>query len=237
VTGFLTAEGVTKRYGAVTALRGVDLSFARGSFVLLLGPNGAGKSTLLGILAGRIRPTAGKVTLAGRELRGDEEARSRTGLVAHAPFLYPGLTARENLLLFARLYKVASPAARVEETLALVGMADRADERVGGFSRGMTQRTSIARSLLHDPDLLIWDEPFSGLDLQIAASLRLLLVSLKEKGRTILLATHELGPAAGLPDEVVVVAKGRVRHRGRPEGDLTALYLSVMDGLRAGGRA
>jgi ABC-type multidrug transport system ATPase subunit len=237
LSAFLAAAGVAKRYGAVSALRGVDLDVPRGAFVLLLGPNGAGKSTLLGILAGRIRPSAGVVTLAGRELRGDAHARSLTGLVAHAPFLYPGLTARENLQLFARLYRIPSSALRVEEALGQVGMAEHADERVDGFSRGMTQRTAIARSLLHDPDLLIWDEPFSGLDLVIAASLRELLLSLKQRGRTIILATHELGPAAGLPDEVVVLARGRVRHRGPAQGDLSSLYLSVMRPAAAGGRA
>ncbi len=237
MNGFLAAAAVTKRYGAVTALRGVDLSVPRGSFVLLLGPNGAGKSTMLGILAGRIRPTSGTVTLDGKELRGDAGARSHTGLVAHSSFLYPGLTARENLMLYAHLYRLPDPPRRVVEVLEQVGMAEHADELLGGFSRGMTQRASIARSLLHDPDLLIWDEPFSGLDLLIAASLRELLLSLKQRGRTILLATHELGPAAGLPDQVVVLARGSVRHRGPAVEDLSTLYLSVMGSAAAGARA
>ncbi len=227
---FLHAEGVTKRYGAVAALRGVDFAAAEGEFVLLLGPNGAGKSTLLSILAGRTRPNAGRVSLAGSEIRGDEEARGRTGLVAHAPFLYPSLTARENLLLFGRLHRLASPADRAEEVLELVGMTAHAHERVGGFSRGMTQRTAIARSLLHDPDLLIWDEPFSGLDIQMAAQLRELLLALRARKRTILLTTHELSFVQGLPDEVLILKGGRIRHRGPGSADLAGLYLSAVKG-------
>ena len=176
---FLEAEGIVKRYGPLAALNGVDLAMEEGASLVLLGPNGAGKSTLLGVLAGRIHPSAGTVRLRGREIKRSREARALTGYLSHDSMLYNGLSAQENLILFARLYGVDSIADRVEEMLRLIGLWDRRDDKEGGFSRGMEQRLAIARALLHNPSLLILDEPFSGLDYRSSRKLTDILTTLR----------------------------------------------------------
>ena len=230
---FLEVEGVAHRYGAVQALDRVDLSVDRGAFLVLLGPNGAGKSTLLGILAGRMRPTQGRVYLDGERVGASLRARAITGYVSHASLLYPGLTAEENLVFYGRLHGLASPGERAAEVLDLMGLRDRAGDAVGSFSRGMEQRLAIARALLPDPKFLILDEPFSGLDYSSSRAFAQLLGSLKDGRRTFVMATHDLDSVGSLGSEVAVMSGGRVVHRGGIDGDLRTLYTDVLAG---GGR-
>ncbi len=208
----VAARGLVKHFGGVTALDGVDLDVAGGSTLAVLGPNGAGKSTLLRLLAGLARPSAGRLTVAGE--RADRRAaRGRIGLVAHTTFLYPALTARENLIFAGRLYRVPKPAARAARLLEDEGLARVAERPVGTFSRGMAQRLAIARALVHEPQVVLLDEPFTGLDSAAADRLAARLVRLRQEGRTSVLVTHEVRQAAALADQTIVLARGRVEHR------------------------
>jgi len=204
----LEARGLTKRFGARTALDAVDLTLARGESVALFGANGAGKSTLLGLLAGTIRPSAGTIVTQG----------AAVGVVAHPTLLYDDLTARENLLFFARLYGVPEPRARVDDLLGRAGLAERGDEPVRAFSRGMQQRVSLARSLVHDPPVLFLDEPFTGLDPAGAAALRATLLALRGEGRTLVLSSHDLASGLELSDRWLVLRRGRIAREGASSG-------------------
>jgi len=208
----IAARGLEKRFGPVHALRGIDLEVPAGSTLAVLGPNGAGKSTLLRLLAGLARPTAGTLRVGpiGEDRR---RTRGRVGYLAHATFLYPALTARENLIFAARLYGVANPARRADELLAAQDLTSVADRPAGGFSRGMAQRLAIARGLVHDPAIVLLDEPYTGLDRSAAAALTLRLAALRAGGRTLVLVTHELPRACELADRAIVLADGRVVHQ------------------------
>jgi len=205
----LSARGLEKRFGRSPALRGIDLEVAEGAALALLGPNGAGKSTLLRLAAGLARPSGGSLQVAGLRA-GLPGARARVGLVAHATFLYPELTARENLIFAGRLHGLADPAARADALLEEEGLAAVAGRPARGFSRGMAQRLAIARGLVHDPALLLLDEPFAGLDPRAAGRLAERLAGLRRAGRTLVLVTHDPGLALRLADAAVVLARGRI---------------------------
>jgi heme exporter protein A len=177
----------------------------------LLGANGAGKSTLLKILATLIPPTSGELHLLGQPAGGDVAAiRSRIGMIAHQPMLYRDLSARENLAFFGSLYGISKPADRIAELLDMVGLPDRADDPVKTLSRGMTQRIAIARALMHDPQLLLADEPFDGLDAPSSQALEGLLRQLRDQGRTIIVSNHDIGQSLRLTDHVIVLKSGRI---------------------------
>jgi ABC-type multidrug transport system ATPase subunit len=233
---FLRAEGLVKRYGHINALRGIDLQVDRGDSLVLLGPNGAGKSTLLGVLAGRVRPTKGRVILQGEILGKSATARGQTGYLAHSSLLYQGLTARENLLFYGNLYGVEDPAVRSDEMLHFMGLWERRNDRVGGFSRGMEQRLSIARSLLHDPQLILLDEPFSGLDYQSSRAFAHALRQLRDGRRTLVIATHDMAVVEDLGDRVTIMNKGRILHQGTipvdTPGSIRDLYTRVIPGVK-----
>lgn len=215
----LRASGLGKRFGRTAALDGIDLTLPTGACLAVLGANGAGKSTLLRLLAGLARPTSGALSVAGGPAH-LPAARRLVGFIGHASLLYPYLTARENLLFAARLHQVPEAAARVERWLERVGLSRVADLPVGGFSRGMSQRLAIARGLVHDPFLLLLDEPFAGLDARAAARLAEQLAALHAAGRTLVLVTHDLRRAAELSDRAIVLAAGRIvfDSQGRPAG-------------------
>ncbi len=209
----LAVSKLAKRYGASRALAGVDLTMTAGRMCALLGPNGAGKLTLLGILLTLVRPSSGRVTFrAGdRELEPGPELRSRIGVLAHESFIYGELTGWENLLFYARLYHVEDGAARARQLLDRVGLEDRAAERQARtYSRGMTQRLALARALLHDPEVLLLDEPFTGLDRTGAAALASTLADAKAQGKVMVVVTHDFDAIAGVADHVVVLRRGKI---------------------------
>jgi heme exporter protein A len=204
------ARDVEKWYGPVPAVRGVSFALAEGTFLTVFGPNGAGKSTLLRMLCGAVRPTRGRVSIAGADVAGgDRSWRAQVGLLSHQTFLYGGLTAAENLDFYARLYALDSRADRVDAALRDVGLWERRADRVRGFSRGMQQRLALARTLLHDPAAVFLDEPYTGLDPHAAAMLRRVLERLRDGRRTVVLVTHNLSQGLELADRVVVQVGGR----------------------------
>jgi heme exporter protein A len=204
----LEARGVEKWYGPLPAVRGVDFSLAPGEFLVVFGPNGAGKTTLLRMLCGAVKPTHGAV-LVGGEPVAEDAARRRIGLLSHQTFLYPGLSAAENLDFYARLYGLPRRRELVAEALVSVGLADRAGDRVRTFSRGMQQRVALARTLLHDPAVVLLDEPYTGLDPHAAAMLSGILDRLRDGRRTVVLVTHNLSQGLEQADRVAVQVGGR----------------------------
>ena len=179
---------LVKSFGHQVALRGVDLAVAEGEFLTLFGPNGAGKTTLLRIVASLTRPSAGTVLLRGQDLgKAAAALRRRIGLISHNPLLYGDLTAEENLRFFARLYDLAGGAARIDAVLEQVGLAIRRRDPVRTYSRGMVQRLAIARAILHDPDIMLLDEPYTGLDQDASAMLDAVLKQIAAQGRTVVM--------------------------------------------------
>lgn len=204
---------LTKSFGARKVLAGLDLQVQPGEMTVLLGPNGAGKTTFLRILATLARPGSGTVTLLGRDaFREAETVRRHIGLLSHRTLLYDDLTPRQNLAFYARMYDVEDGTARAEELLEQVGLSHRADDLVRTFSRGMQQRLALVRALLHRPELLLLDEPYSGLDPVAADNLSRLLGEMKNQGCTVLLTTHDLNQGLALAGRVLVLARGRLVH-------------------------
>jgi heme exporter protein A len=228
----ITARGLEKRFGPSIALRGLDLEIPAGASLAVLGPNGAGKTTLLRLMAGMVRPTAGSLEIAGHRA-GARQARARVGWIGHATSLYAALTARENLIFAARLHSVSEAAARAEALLVEVGLERAADRAAGGFSRGMAQRLSIARGLVHDPDVVLLDEPFTGLDRRAAEQLADRLAGLRRGGRTLVLVTHDAHRAARVADAAIVLSEGRIATRlggdGLDPAALESAYLAATD--------
>ncbi len=214
---------LVKSFGTQTALRGINLAVEEGDFLTLFGPNGAGKTTLIRILAGISRPTTGKVLLNNIELSPSwSDARRHIGLVSHHSYLYPDLTAEENLRFYGRMYDVPNLMERIRELVDSVGLLPRLHDPVRDYSRGMQQRLSIARALLHDPLLLLLDEPYTGLDQAASNNLRDVLTATTQNGRTVLMTTHNLERGLSQCNRVVIVNKGRIvlneaRHALRTE--------------------
>jgi heme exporter protein A len=208
-------DGLTRHFGERTVLRGISLQVAAGQTLAVLGRNGAGKSTLLRILATLLRPHAGSVSLFGEPLpRQGWAVRGRIGLLGHEPLLYRDLTGRENLTYHARLHR--APGARVDEVLEAVGMRDRADDPVRSLSRGMVQRLTVARAVLHRPQLLLLDEPRSNLD-PAAGELVEPLIG-RASGVTRVLTSHDPQAALAEADLVLALAGGRAAYAGPPAG-------------------
>jgi heme exporter protein A len=206
----IEVRGLTKAFGPRTALNRVDLDVGAGEFVALVGPNGAGKTTLLRILASLTRPTHGTVRIDGLALAEQAEAvRRRVGFLSHRTLLYDDLTAEQNLQFYARMYDVAEDR-RIPALLARVALENRRHDLVRTFSRGMQQRLAVARAVLHRPQVLLLDEPYTGLDPHAAQSLSDLLAELAGEGRTILLTTHNLSRGLAMGGRVIVLAGGRV---------------------------
>ncbi|APW98687.1 ABC transporter ATP-binding protein [Halobiforma lacisalsi AJ5] len=204
---FVSVSGVTKRFGTHVGVDDVSFTLDAGETVVLFGANGAGKTTLIRMLASLSRPTEGEIEIEGEPLVGGNAAvRSRLGVVAHETMLYEELTARENLRLHARLHDV--DATVCDGLLETVGLADRGGERVSGFSHGMSKRVSLARALVHDPDLLLFDEPYTGLDQTSLKRVAAVLEDLED--RTVLAATHDLERGYRLADRVLFMNDGRL---------------------------
>jgi ABC-type multidrug transport system ATPase subunit len=207
----LSIRELTRNFGRRRALARVSMDCRGGEIVGLLGPNGAGKSTLLSILSTLAAATSGEVRYGGRTaLEIGAGLRSRIGVLSHDLHLYPELTALENLLFFGRLYGVADTAGRASAALERAGLEGRASDLVHAFSRGMRQRLALERALLHNPHLLLLDEPFTGLDDASTVSLIGRLRELRAAGRMILVATHDLDTAEEVLDRAVVLRDGRL---------------------------
>jgi len=208
-TPLIEVAGLRKAFGRHRVLKGIDMSIEAGSSVVMFGPNGAGKTTFLRILATLSKPTSGTVRIAGVDVRNNPEGiRQYLGLVSHAPLLYDDLTAYENLRFYARLYGMASPQERIRELLERVGLWHRRHDLVRTFSRGMVQRMAIARALLHNPPILLLDEPDTGLDPQAAEMMTDLLREIGGSERTIIMTTHHLERGLELADRVVMLVGG-----------------------------
>ncbi|GAA3232171.1 ATP-binding cassette domain-containing protein [Dactylosporangium siamense] len=208
----LTAERLTKRYRRVTAVEDVSFDVRPGVVTGFLGPNGAGKTTMLAMLAGLVRPTSGRVLLGGTPLAQRRPEARTVGVAIDSCGAHPGRSARQHLRILAGLARL--PRTRVEEVLALSGLADVAGRRVGTFSLGMRQRLGLAAALLGDPEVLLLDEPTNGLDPEGIRWLRTLLRERAERGRAVLVSSHLLSEAAQTVDDIVVVRQGRVVHAG-----------------------
>ncbi len=204
-------EALAKTYGLNPVLRGVNLNVAEGEFVALVGPNGAGKSTLIRIVATLMRPDGGLVEVGGWRLPDFAgRVRRHIGLVSHHSLLYNDLSAAENLAFYARLYRLPDREARVLAALRTVGLAARQRDPVRTFSRGMLQRLTIARATLHEPEVLLLDEPYTGLDQEASAILDELLMEEKGRGRTILMITHDFARGLSLCDRIAVLDRGKI---------------------------
>lgn len=202
--------GASRTFGRRRAVDGVTLSVAAGDCLALFGPNGAGKTTLLRLIAGLLKPSAGAVRVRGRGLRDDADARAQVGLISHQSMLYRALTARENVEFAARLYGVADARAAAVSALEHMRVADRADTPVRALSRGLQQRVSIARAIVHDPGVVLLDEPYTGLDAAGGAALTEMLASLRAKGAALLLVTHNVDEGLAVASQAAVMLAGRI---------------------------
>ena len=207
----ITVRKLVKRFGPKVVLRGLDFDVEAGEFVALLGPNGAGKTTFLRILATLSRPVMGTVNIAGYQLPQQAAlVRQRLGVVSHLPLLYGDLTAEENLRFYSRMYNILEMDKRVSEVLELVGLAARRRDLVRTFSRGMQQRLAIGRAVLHDPEVMLFDEPHTGLDQDACEMLDTVLQDVAARGRTVVMTSHDLARTADLASRFDVLSKGKI---------------------------
>ncbi len=235
VSGELSVVDLVRTFGPHRAVDGVSLTLPQGRFLSLFGPNGAGKSTLLRLLSGALRPTSGELFLGGAPLRTREPGwQRRIGVLSHQTYLYGALTARENLRFFGDLYALDALDDRIHAGLASVGLAARGDDPVRGYSRGMRQRLALARTLLHEPEIVLLDEPFTGLDAHASGVLRGVLDRLRDGHRTVVMVTHNLSEGLDLAQEIAIQVRGRLRlwveaAELRDSGELTALYRETVE--------
>jgi heme exporter protein A len=222
-TTVVEAEGVVRTFGGRRAVDGVSFSLAEGECLALFGPNGAGKTTLLRLLAGLLRPTAGSCRVGGIGIREGAAARAQVGLVSHASMLYSSLSARENVEFTARMYGLSDPAGAARRALLAMRVLDRAETPVRSLSRGLQQRVSIARAIVHAPRLLLCDEPYTGLDETGAAALTEALAERRAQGAALLLITHNLGEGLALATHAAIMRRGRfVRYESRAAVDASS---------------
>lgn len=207
----IQVHGIRKHFGHLEALRGVDFRLGKGEFLSLFGPNGAGKTTLIRILSALTRPTAGTATVAGYDvLEADPAMRREIGVISHASFLYADLSPLENIRFYATMYGVGRAEERAIAVIDEVGLKPRMHDRVRTFSRGMLQRLSIARAIVHDPSILFLDEPYTGLDHHASEILKEQLQALHTDHRTILMTTHDFSRGLEMCDRVAIMVRGKL---------------------------
>jgi len=231
----ITVKKLVKRFGVKTVLRGLDFDVQPGEFVALLGPNGAGKTTFLRILASLSRPSLGEVMIAGHKLPGEAaQVRARLGVVSHLPLLYGDLTAEENLRFYARMYGISKYEARITEVLEMVGLDQRRRDLVRTYSRGMQQRLAIGRAVLHDPDVMLFDEPYTGLDQDASTMLDVVLKTVAAQGRTVVMTSHDLARAEELGTRFDILSRGVITatatRRQLKKSNLLSFYKQALAG-------
>ena len=231
----MITEKLVKRFGPKVVLRSLDFEVEAGEFVALLGPNGAGKTTFLRILSSLSRPVMGTVTIAGYQLPQQAAAvRRRLGVVSHLPLLYGDLTAEENLRFYGRMYNIPEMETRISEVLEMVGLAPRRRDLVRTFSRGMQQRLAIGRAVLHDPEVMLFDEPHTGLDQDACEMLDTVLKEVAARGRTVVMTSHDLARTADLASRFDVLSKGKIvasaRHDELGQDQILSFYRQALEG-------
>ena len=205
------AENINKFFGRVRVLCDINLKLREGQFLTIFGANGAGKTTLLKIIATLLRPNSGNIYINGIDINKDSERlRKDIGFISHNTFLYNTLTAYENLKLFGMLYNVKNPDEQVKYVLNKVGLLRRSSEAIRNFSRGMHQRLAVARAFLHNPSLLLLDEPYTGLDQKASTVLNQILKNLHDEGKTAIITTHNIEQGLEIADKVAVLSRGYV---------------------------
>jgi heme exporter protein A len=229
----IEVKKLVKRFGLKTILRGLDFSVMPGEFVALLGPNGAGKTTFLRILATLSRPSLGQVQVAGYHLPNQAaQVRAKLGVVSHMPLLYPDLTAEENIRFYGRMYGVANMEERITEVLEMVGLENRRKDLVRTFSRGMQQRLAIGRAVIHDPEVMLFDEPYTGLDQDASEMLDEVLRSVAAEGRTVVMTSHDLARAEELATRFDILSRGVITasttHEQLKETNLLSFYKQAL---------
>lgn len=225
---------LVKRFGLKVVLRGVDFNVQPGEFVALLGPNGAGKTTFLRILSSLSRPSLGEVKVAGFGLPNEAaQVRAKLGVVSHLPLLYPDLTAEENLRFYARMYGIQDQEERITEVLKMVGLENRRRDLVSTFSRGMQQRLAIGRAVVHNPEVMLFDEPYTGLDQDASEMLDDVLRSVAAKGRTVVMTSHDLARAEDLATRFDILSRGVIvasaKHEDLKNTNLLAFYKQALE--------
>jgi len=231
----LEARNLVKSFGKNRVLKGVDLTILPGERYFLFGPNGAGKTTLVKVLSGLWKADSGEVLLFGEPMERDAEGiRARIGVLSHDPYLYGELTAMENLEFYGQLYGLSDPRTRAKEMLKDVGLYARAHDRVDTFSRGMKQRLGLGRALLHDPDLVFLDEPYTGLDMRASTTLERMVREKSEEGKAFFAITHDLGQGLEMATRAGILSGGKMDTESEA-GDwdcFSKRYLDVMGGGR-----
>lgn len=230
----IEAEGLKKSFGNFEALRGIDLRIRKGEFFTLFGPNGAGKTTFIKLLATLTKPSSGTLTISGFDAKKEaQKVRKITGVISHDPFLYENLSAFENIKFFGTLYEIRDIDRRARDVINQVGLGARMHDLVRNFSRGMKQRLAVARAVVHEPSILLLDEPYTGLDQHGARVFAEMLTLLKSNNRTILMTTHNIDEGLGLSDRVGILTGGRMAYEAaRDEIDANGfkeLYISKVD--------
>ncbi|MBI2485554.1 MAG: heme ABC exporter ATP-binding protein CcmA [Deltaproteobacteria bacterium] len=209
----IIAESVTKSFGNIQALRGVDLKVKKGEFLTVFGPNGAGKTTLIKLLATLTKPTSGKVIIANHDIKKEpDKVRGLIGVISHDAYLYENLSAIENIRFFASLYGVSEVQGRAIEVIRQVGLESRMHNLVRTFSRGMKQRLAVARAIVHEPKILLLDEPYTGLDQHGSRIFGEMLKWLKSENRTILMTTHNIAEGLEISDRIAILSAGRIAY-------------------------
>jgi heme exporter protein A len=229
----IKAKSITKSFGYVQVLKGLDLTVNKGDRYVLFGSNGVGKTTLVKILATLVQADSGEISIFNMRPKDNvKKIKSKIGFMSHDPLLYNDLSAHENLDFFADLYSIPDRTARVEEMLKMVGMSHRSFDRVGTFSRGMRQRLSMARALIHDPDVLFLDEPYSGLDIRAQGILNDLIVKLNGEGKSFFTITHDIEKGFEIASRSGVLSEGRIAYevKGGSVDDFSKKYKEILKG-------
>jgi heme exporter protein A len=235
----IQVQSIRKHFGHLEALRGIDFELKKGDFLSLFGPNGAGKTTLIRILSALTRPSSGMARVAGYDvIEADPNMRREIGVISHASFLYADLSPLENIRFYATLYGVEQAEERAIEVIEEVGLKARLHDRVRTFSRGMLQRLSIARAIVHNPSILFLDEPYTGLDHHASGILKEQLQALHTDQRTILMTTHDFSRGLEMCDRVAIMARGKLALWESADqidpADFERLYLETVEQAQRG---